>query len=212
MDVELVVERGSRKRQTIHLRSDETIIGRREGCDLRIPSGEVSRRHCRLSVRDGILTVEDLHSSNGTFLNGTRVTDSQIVQPGDRLDIGPVCFRVKYQLSPAAIDRLLDAPHEAAEDAPLLEIEEVAEEAQADVQPAQVELVELEESDTAHSELTEPESKEPAEAEVIEDEPAVPVDPETAKAAKEIFEDDKGRWQPPSGDIRDILSQLDDSK
>src|SRR5262245_21179871 len=209
MDVQLVVERGSRKRQTIHLRSEETIIGRREGCDLRIPSGEVSRRHCRLSVRDGVLMVEDLHSSNGTYLNGARVMEIQTVQPGDCLEIGPVLFRVKYQLSPAAVDRLLDVPPEV----PVLEIEEVADEPQAALQQAaEAELVEVEESDTAHSELTEPEAKEPVEAEVIEDEPAVSVDPETAKAAKEIFEGDKAGWQPPTGDIRDILSQLDDSK
>src|SRR5262245_7781481 len=175
MDVQLVVERGSRKRQTIHLRSEDTIVGRREGCDLRIPSGEVSRRHCRLSVRDGVLMVEDLHSSNGTFLNGMRVTDNQVVQPGDRLEVGPVLFRVKYQLSPAAIDRILDVPPEV----PVLEIEEVADESQAAFQQAaEVELVEVDESDTAHSELTEPDSKEPVEAEVIE-EPEVSVDPET---------------------------------
>ena len=63
----LVLERGSSKQQVIRLRSEETIVGRRQGSDLRIPSEQVSRRHCRLSFRDGILLVEDLASSNGTL-------------------------------------------------------------------------------------------------------------------------------------------------
>src|SRR5439155_14618629 len=125
MDVQLVLERGSSKQQVIRLRSEETIVGRRQGCDLRIPSEQVSRRHCRLSFRDGILMVEDLASSNGTFLNGERITGQEVVRPGDRLDIGPVTFRAKYQLSQAAIDRLLRDDVPALE--PVLDIEEAAE-------------------------------------------------------------------------------------
>ena len=68
-----------------------TVIGRREDCDLRIPLGEVSRKHCRI-LRDGdSLKLEDLGSSNGTFLNGSRVQEA-LLSPGDTIQVGPVVF------------------------------------------------------------------------------------------------------------------------
>src|SRR5262249_59219762 len=99
MDVKLVVEAGSTRTRLIRLRSEDTIIGRRRGCDLRIPSASVSRRHCLLSVRGDHVTVEDLASANGTFLNDARVTGRRVVRPGDRLTVGPVTFVVEYQLT-----------------------------------------------------------------------------------------------------------------
>jgi pSer/pThr/pTyr-binding forkhead associated (FHA) protein len=107
MDVKLVIEQGKTRTRTLHLRRAEGLIGRERGCDFRIVSAEVSRRHCMLRVRDGFVTVEDLDSSNGTFLNGEPVEGRQVVRPGDRLRIGPVTLVVEYQLTPEAIDRLL---------------------------------------------------------------------------------------------------------
>jgi predicted component of type VI protein secretion system len=76
-----------------------TVIGRREDCDLRIPLGEVSRKHCRL-VRDGdTLKLEDLGSSNGTFLNGQRVQEA-LLSPGDTIQVGPVVFAVQIDGEP----------------------------------------------------------------------------------------------------------------
>src|SRR5712691_8213577 len=103
MNVILEVKRGSKKKRSLRLRSEETIVGRQSGCDLRIPSSSVSRRHCRLSFRDGYLTVEDLESSNGTYVNGEKVKGQHVVRPGDQLEIGPLTFLVKYQLSQAAV-------------------------------------------------------------------------------------------------------------
>ncbi len=107
MEVKLVVVKGSRQAQAIALRDPETIVGRHKGCGLRIPSAEVSRRHCRLSLQNDYLTIEDLNSSNGCYLNGTRVRGVEIVRPGDQLEIGPVTFRVEYQLTTRAINALL---------------------------------------------------------------------------------------------------------
>jgi predicted component of type VI protein secretion system len=99
MDVKLVVTGGSTKAQVIQLHSAETIIGRQRGCDIRIPSARVSRRHCRLIFRDNGLTVVDLVSSNGTYLNNVAVEGQELVRPGDQLSVGPVTFRVEYQLT-----------------------------------------------------------------------------------------------------------------
>src|SRR5262249_19255414 len=99
MDVRLVVKKGGATKKALRLKSEETIVGRRQDCDLRIRSSAVSRRHCLLSYHDDVLHVEDLDSVNGTYLNGARVSGRQIVKPGDLLEIGPARFIVQYTLS-----------------------------------------------------------------------------------------------------------------
>src|SRR5918999_1619357 len=91
MQAVLVMFRSDGERRSFSIARDMTVIGRREDCDLRIPLGEVSRKHCRL-VRDGdVLKLEDLGSSNGTFLNGQRVQEA-LLSPGDTIQVGPVVF------------------------------------------------------------------------------------------------------------------------
>src|SRR5580658_7331414 len=91
MQVVLVMFRADGERRSFSIARDMTVIGRREDCDLRIPLGEVSRKHCRL-VRDGdSLHVEDLGSSNGTYHNGARVQES-VLNAGDSIQVGPVVF------------------------------------------------------------------------------------------------------------------------
>jgi pSer/pThr/pTyr-binding forkhead associated (FHA) protein len=63
-------------------------LGRAPRADFVVDVPLVSRLHCRLSAADsGTLQVEDLDSTNGTFVNERRVTRSVLV-PGDRLRIG----------------------------------------------------------------------------------------------------------------------------
>lgn len=100
MDVTLTIERGPASIRRIRLRSPETIIGRQKGCDIRIPSAEVSRRHCLLSFANGQLMVEDLESVNGTFINQVPIKGRQTLQAGDRLKVGPLTFSVDYAAPP----------------------------------------------------------------------------------------------------------------
>jgi len=87
-------------RRSFSLTRDITVIGRREDCDLRIPLGDVSRKHCRL-VRDGdSLRLEDLGSSNGTYHNGQRVQEA-ILSPGDSIQVGPLVFVLQIDGVPA---------------------------------------------------------------------------------------------------------------
>ena len=106
MDVQLIVSKGGARAKRFQLSRETTIIGRRRDCNLCIPSSEVSRRHCLLQVQDGYLTIEDLNSINGTFLNDQRIGDKSVVYPGDRLAVGPVHFTVKYELSAEARAKL----------------------------------------------------------------------------------------------------------
>jgi pSer/pThr/pTyr-binding forkhead associated (FHA) protein len=91
MQAVLVMFRSDGERRSFSLTRDITVIGRREDCDLRIPLGEISRKHCRL-VRDGdTFRLEDLGSSNGTFHNGQRVQEVAL-GPGDSVQVGPIVF------------------------------------------------------------------------------------------------------------------------
>jgi predicted component of type VI protein secretion system len=103
--------RGEGERRSFSLPRDVTVMGRREDCDLRIPLGEVSRKHARLIADGEMLKVEDLGSSNGTFVNGQRIQEAQ-VNPGDVIQIGPVMFVVQIDGSPA--DEDIQAPTMAA--------------------------------------------------------------------------------------------------
>lgn len=62
--------------------------GRGGDLDVVLRDPEVSRRHARFESRNGVVYVDDLKSSNGTFLNGRRVTEAIEVREGDEVDIG----------------------------------------------------------------------------------------------------------------------------
>jgi pSer/pThr/pTyr-binding forkhead associated (FHA) protein len=82
------------ERRSFSIVRDMTVVGRREDCDLRIPLGDVSRKHCRL-IKDGdAIRVEDLGSSNGTYHNGQRIQEA-ILMAGDSVKVGPVTFVVQ---------------------------------------------------------------------------------------------------------------------
>jgi pSer/pThr/pTyr-binding forkhead associated (FHA) protein len=147
MNVTLVVEEGPARTRTINLKAAETVVGRQKGLGLRIPSAEVSRRHCVLRIQDGVLTVEDLRSANGTLLNGKRITRKEVVRPGDRLEIGPLVFVVQYQAGvpvnrPTAIDPRRPRPQEEFVEVVAVEDEEVVPEIVPDDEPLPVDDVE----------------------------------------------------------------------
>jgi pSer/pThr/pTyr-binding forkhead associated (FHA) protein len=106
MEVRLVVEQG-RRRRVLRLSQRVVTLGRSRRCTVRLAAPRVSRSHCRLyRVKPGFVVAEDLHSTNGTRLNGDRLVGLQAVRPGDRLKVGPFTFIVEYELTPAALDAL----------------------------------------------------------------------------------------------------------
>jgi len=207
MDVRLVVRKGASGKRTMRLKSEETIVGRRRDCDLRIRSSEVSRRHCLLSFQDGVLHVEDLDSVNGTYLNGVRVSGRQPVRPGDRLDIGPIQFLVEYALSREARASLQQREEEAVpaeEELDALPIAEAEDGGDFNFGSGEeLDAVPLSEDEDTEFAQPKPAGEEPAEVVAADDDDSIPV-------ADEILE---GREQlPPSNDLRDILSQMDEPK
>lgn len=78
----------------IHLtgRRGVFILGRDPSCDFPLDYPMVSLRHARLSVQSGTTTITDLGSSNGTFVNGSRIWRSTVIRPGDVIALGSVWF------------------------------------------------------------------------------------------------------------------------
>jgi pSer/pThr/pTyr-binding forkhead associated (FHA) protein len=75
--------------RVVPLSSGRVVIGRSRECDVRIDDGNVSRRHAELSRdHDERWTVVDLGSTNGTEVNGRRVTRRTPLADGDRISIG----------------------------------------------------------------------------------------------------------------------------
>lgn len=67
---------------------DELTLGRAAGCQVTVDDTFVSQIHARVFVRDGTFMVEDLGSTNGTYLNRKKVAGPMVMQPGDRLQVG----------------------------------------------------------------------------------------------------------------------------
>ena len=70
------------------VRGEAMVVGRDPACDLVLNVPVVSSRHARFTHERGVIKVEDLGSSNGTFINGRRITDRQTVSPGDLIRFG----------------------------------------------------------------------------------------------------------------------------
>ena len=77
----------------------DAVVGRSQEVDVAMVEGMVSRRHARFRVRDSIFTLEDLGSTNGTFVNGERIKH-RVLSPGDRVLIGTTIMRVEMTNSP----------------------------------------------------------------------------------------------------------------
>lgn len=101
MKVALKVLSGKSAGKELPVNVDQFIIGREEGCNLRVASDAISRKHCRIKKENGLVTVRDLNSRNGTSVNGTKITDKVELKPGDKLAVGPLEFEmvIEYGLS-----------------------------------------------------------------------------------------------------------------
>jgi pSer/pThr/pTyr-binding forkhead associated (FHA) protein len=88
-DLRLKVVEPSADRGKVYELGDELTVGRASGCQIAIPDDTyVSQLHARIFRREGQIFVEDLGSTNGTFLNRKKVSAPQPLRRGDRLQIG----------------------------------------------------------------------------------------------------------------------------
>lgn len=89
-----VIEPADTKGQIYEL-ADELTVGRAGGCQITLEDTYVSQLHARLFRREGQLYVEDLGSTNGTYLNRKKVTAPIAIRKGDRLQIGKTVMELQ---------------------------------------------------------------------------------------------------------------------
>ncbi len=76
------------------LERSSLVIGRGESCDIFIDMDNVSRRHCEIrTMPEGGHVIEDLHSTNGTFVNSDEVTSPRVLRSGDLVKVGGTIFK-----------------------------------------------------------------------------------------------------------------------
>jgi pSer/pThr/pTyr-binding forkhead associated (FHA) protein len=103
---ELVVTEGPLSGQRFEVAGD-LVVGR-ESADVTLPDAEVSRRHAVLRAAGGGVEIEDLGSTNGTFVNGARIAVATQIVAGDTIEIGKSAFLI--EVAAAAASETLVAP------------------------------------------------------------------------------------------------------
>lgn len=81
--------------ETIVLKKDKLLIGRREGCDIVLRFSNVSSQHARMTLENGYWFVKDLGSSNGTKVNGFRI-DRKRLDPEAVISFAKHTYTIQY--------------------------------------------------------------------------------------------------------------------
>lgn len=94
MGIKLRVTSGSQAGKDIKIKGSQFLIGRAEDCQLRSNSEKISRHHCLITHEDGLLSIRDMGSKNGTYVNGEKIFGEQELNNHDHLVIGSMEFDV----------------------------------------------------------------------------------------------------------------------
>ena len=104
----------------LDLQKEETLLGRGSGCHIQIKDPKVSRSHASIQIQITGLTITDLNSASGTFINGKRVS-SGVLKNGDIIQLGDSTFEVCFKQD--AIPTMLEQePPSAPPPAPLQQV------------------------------------------------------------------------------------------
>jgi pilus assembly protein CpaF len=90
----LLTEKGGDSKQ-LTFDKDEVTLGRVQGNDIVLPKGNVSKRHCRILAHNGRYSVEDLKSTNGTYINGRKIAETTLVSGADKIYVGDYIVKVE---------------------------------------------------------------------------------------------------------------------
>src|SRR5256885_17200144 len=87
--------------RTHELKVDKTTIGRLEDNTFQIAEPSVSSHHCEILLRGADVVVKDLNSTNGTFINGEKVTET-VLKAGQVLRLGQIEMRLETDSTPSS--------------------------------------------------------------------------------------------------------------
>jgi pSer/pThr/pTyr-binding forkhead associated (FHA) protein len=94
VQVNLKVLVGGKAGKEIPVPVERFLIGRSDECHLRPKSDAISRNHCCILVHEDEVTIRDLNSRNGTYVNDERISGDRTLAPGDKLRIAKLEFEV----------------------------------------------------------------------------------------------------------------------
>jgi len=96
-----IEEKGGQK-STYEFDKAEVSIGRMKGNDIVLPKGNVSKKHARIYDRNGTLMIDDLDSTNGTYVKGRKVTSEHEITENDKIYIGDFILQVQPEPKPSS--------------------------------------------------------------------------------------------------------------
>jgi predicted component of type VI protein secretion system len=117
----LIVRMGPNPGMIFDLTKEITTLGRDVANDIVLGDPEVSRQHSRLTRTPGGYVLEDLGSTNGTFVNGDRLTSPRVLNPGDLIGLSEKVTLTFEMASPETAETMLSQPSDTARAATVLE-------------------------------------------------------------------------------------------
>ncbi|MDB4965721.1 MAG: domain containing protein, partial [Myxococcales bacterium] len=100
----IVVNEKGGEQKRLEFDKPEVTIGRVQGNDIILPKGNVSKRHSRIVLKDGKFIIVDLKSTNGTYVNGRKITSPLVVKGSDKIYIGDFILSIEELASAGASD------------------------------------------------------------------------------------------------------------
>src|SRR5256885_12585943 len=97
----ILTEKGGDTRQ-LDFDVDEITIGRVDDNHICLPKGNISKKHTKIVHKDGKIIVLDMKSTNGTYVNGKKLTGPQVITPQDQIYIGDFILNVDPGGAPAS--------------------------------------------------------------------------------------------------------------
>src|SRR5690349_24356084 len=94
--------------RSYELKVDKTTIGRVEDNTFPITEPSVSSHHCEILLRGSEVMVKDLNSTNGTFINGEKISES-VLKPGQILRLGQIELRLETDAPAPASSKPVDS-------------------------------------------------------------------------------------------------------
>ncbi len=105
----VITEKGGAQKR-LAFAEPEVTIGRVPGNDIVLPKGNVSKRHSRIVLKDSRFIVVDLKSTNGTYVNGRKITSPLVVKEGDKIYIGDYIMTLEGDAAQAAPSEAMRQP------------------------------------------------------------------------------------------------------